>query len=118
MQALLRYPWPGNVRELEHVIERAVALATHSVLSVDDFPAEIRDGAGRLTGQIDGLPGTLSALQREHVLKVLESTRGNKEQAARLLGISRRTLYRFLDRYGLSKSPTSSNSEPFDQAAT
>jgi DNA-binding NtrC family response regulator len=118
MQALLRYPWPGNVRELEHVIERAVALATHSVLSVDDLPAEIRDGAGGLTGQIDGLPGTLSALQREHVLKVLESTRGNKEQAARLLGISRRTLYRFLDRYGLSKSPTSSNSEPFDQAAT
>jgi DNA-binding NtrC family response regulator len=67
---------------------------------------------------MDGLPGTLSALQREHVLKVLESTRGNKEQAARMLGISRRTLYRFFDRYGLNKSSSSSNSEPFDSAAT
>lgn len=43
MQVLLRYSWPGNVRELEHVMERAVALATHTVLSVDDFPEEIGD---------------------------------------------------------------------------
>ncbi|HEY7534081.1 MAG TPA: helix-turn-helix domain-containing protein, partial [Nitrospiraceae bacterium] len=90
----------------------------HSVLSVDDLPAEIRDRGGGLTGQMDGLPGTLNALQREHVLKVLESTRGNKEQAARLLGISRRTLYRFLDRYGMSKSPSASSSEPLDSATT
>lgn len=118
IQALLRYPWPGNVRELEHVIERAVALASHTVLSVDDLPVEIRNTGGSFTDQMDSLPGTLSALQREHVLKVLESTRGNKEQAARLLGISRRTLYRFLDRYGMSKSPSSSSSEPFDSATT
>ena len=118
IQALLRYPWPGNVRELEHVIERAVALASHTVLSVDDLPVEIRNTGGSFTDQMDSLPGTLSALQREHVLKVLESTRGNKEQAARLLGISRRTLYRFLDRYGLSKSPSSSSSEPLDSATT
>jgi len=114
MNALLHYPWPGNVRELEHVIERAVALATHMVLSVDDLPPEIRSNGGGLADQINGLPGTLSALQREHVLKVLESTRGNKEQAARLLGISRRTLYRFLDRYGLSKTASPADAEPLD----
>ena len=107
-RALLHYTWPGNVRELEHVIERAVALATHSVLSLDDLPLEIRDRGNNQHGSVGCLPGTLSAQQREHVLKVLESTKGNKEQAARLLGISRRTLYRLLDRYGLSKVPVSS----------
>ena len=110
MQALIRYPWPGNVRELQHVIERAVALASHSVLSVDDLPSEMRSPEGHRGNLTGSLPGTLSALQREHVLKVLEATGGNKERAARLLGISRRTLYRFLDRYGMFHSP--SPSEP------
>lgn len=117
MQALIRYPWPGNVRELEHVIERAVALATHSVLSIDDLPSEIRSAGENRTVLTNGLPGTLSALQREHVLKVLESTGGNKERAARLLGISRRTLYRFLDRYGLAHSPSPSEPTTFDSNA-
>jgi DNA-binding NtrC family response regulator len=105
LQALVRYPWPGNVRELEHVMERAVALATHSVLSADDLPQEVRL-VGRLRDRMDAVPGTLNAVQREHVFKALESTRGNKERAARLLGISRRTLYRFLDRYGFTKTPS------------
>jgi DNA-binding NtrC family response regulator len=99
MQVLLKYSWPGNVRELEHVIERAVALASHSVLSLDDLPVEVRDKKFPVDDTLQDLPGTLSALQRERVLAVLESTHGNKEQAARLLGISRRTLYRLLDRY-------------------
>ena len=99
MQVLSKYSWPGNVRELEHVIERAVALASHSVLSLDDLPVEVRDKKSPRDDTLQDLPGTLSALQRERVLAVLESTHGNKEQAARLLGISRRTLYRFLDRY-------------------
>jgi len=99
MQVLLKYSWPGNVRELEHVIERAVALASHSVLSLDDLPAEVRDKKSPGGDTLQDLPGTLSALQRERVLAVLDSTHGNKEQAARLLGISRRTLYRLLERY-------------------
>lgn len=61
-------------------------------------------------------PGTLSALQREHVLAVLESTHGNKEQAARLLGISRRTLYRLLNRYGVLKSGPRAFGETLDPA--
>ena len=116
MHALIRYPWPGNVRELEHVMERAVALATHSVLSVDDLPSEIRAGTSNQSDQMSGLPGTLSALQREHVLKVLESTGGNKERAARLLGISRRTLYRFLERYGSTKIPSPTEPTTFDSS--
>ena len=98
-QVLLKYSWPGNVRELEHVIERAVALASHSILSLDDLPAEVSGKKSPGDDTLQNLPGTLSALQRERVLAVLESTHGNKERAARVLGISRRTLYRLLDRY-------------------
>jgi DNA-binding NtrC family response regulator len=100
MDRLVRYPWPGNVRELEHVLERAVALATHAILSVDDLPPEIRNCDSGAQNYLRIRSGTLRALQREHVLAVFESTQFNKEKAARLLGISRRTLYRLLDRYG------------------
>ncbi len=107
MRVMTDYSWPGNVRQLEHVVERAVALASSAILSIDDLPSEVihRDSAPVLHTKI--LPGTLKALQRDQVLKMLEATHGNKEQAARLLGISRRTLYRFIERYGLGKSPSS-----------
>jgi DNA-binding NtrC family response regulator len=102
-RALAAYTWPGNVRELEHVVERAVALASHAILSTDDLPPEVFQSDGSPAEHVESLPGTLKALQRDQVLKMLESTQGNKERTARLLGISRRTLYRLLDRYGLGK---------------
>ncbi|WHZ25070.1 MAG: Response regulator of zinc sigma-54-dependent two-component system [Nitrospira sp.] len=114
MQILLKYPWPGNVRELQHVIERAVTLATHSVLSVDDLAQEIRVTTLRTGESRLDLPGTLSALQRERIFTVLESMKGNKEQTARLLGISRRTLYRFLARHGGGRTAT--HSDPLDDS--
>ncbi len=114
LQTLVQYTWPGNVRELQHVIERAVALSTHSLLSVDDLPFELRSHGDHLKDAGKSLPGTLSALQREQVLKVLANTRGNKERAARLLGISRRTLYRFIDRYGMNKKRPPSESTGLD----
>jgi DNA-binding NtrC family response regulator len=95
------------------VIERAVALATHTILSADDLPPEIRSNGSDGVEQANSLPGTLSALRRERVLAVLDSTQGNKEQAARILGISRRTLYRLLDRYGLTKSQRQLNGDAF-----
>ncbi|NWF72177.1 MAG: sigma-54-dependent Fis family transcriptional regulator [Nitrospirae bacterium] len=103
IQALLAYSWPGNVRELEHVVERAVALASHAILSVDDLPPEVLYKNRRGEDRADMPPGTLKALQKEQVLRMLESTHGNKERTARLLGISRRTLYRLLERYGIGK---------------
>jgi transcriptional regulator with PAS, ATPase and Fis domain len=102
MQVLKRFPWPGNVRQLEHVIERAVALSTHAILSIDDLPVEMLDEA------VDGSQNqrqsfeTLGALQREKVLTVYEATGRNKDEASRQLGISRRTLYRLLNRYGFN----------------
>jgi two-component system response regulator AtoC len=114
MRALQRAVWPGNVRELEHVIERAVALATHAVLSVDHLPIEIREATSELAQERRALPGTLGALQREQVLAAYEATGRNKEQAARRLGISRRTLYRLLEQYGLHKHQSDSPPESRD----
>lgn len=114
MRALQRAAWPGNVRELEHVIERAVALATHAVLPLDHLPLEIREGTSEVSQERRALPGTLGALQREQVLAAYEATGRNKEQAARRLGISRRTLYRLLEQYGLHKHQSDSRPEPCD----
>ena len=114
LQALLRYSWPGNVRELEHVIERAVALANHAILSIDDLPPEVVEE--KTEGSADALDGaeTLDALKRDHVLAVLESAKGDKDQAARLLGVSKRTIYRLIDRYGLAKSTSNPPGESLD----
>jgi len=114
MRALQRAPWPGNVRELEHVIERAVALATHTVLPLDNLPLEIREATSEVAQERRSLPGTLGALQREQVLAAYEATGRNKEQAARRLGISRRTLYRLLEQYGLHKHQSDSPPESCD----
>jgi DNA-binding NtrC family response regulator len=104
MRTLTEYSWPGNVRELEHVVERAVALASQAILSLDALPPEVIQKNGEASDQRNILPGTLKALQREQVLKMLETTHGNKERTARLLGISRRTLYRLLEQYGPGKA--------------
>lgn len=103
MKTLLRYAWPGNVRELEHVIERAVTLASHTVLSVDDLPPEIRGAPAPSAshGETPAQPESASLDEREraHVLAVLKTAKGNKSLAAQRLGISRWTLLRLLDRY-------------------
>jgi len=114
MRALIEYAWPGNVRELEHVVERAVALASQAILSIDDLPPQVIQKDGEASDQRGIFPGTLKALQREQVLKMLESTHGNKERAAHLLGISRRTLYRLLEQYGLSKAKSSTEANTSD----
>lgn len=118
MSGLVEYSWPGNVRELEHVVERAVALASHAILSIDDLPPEVVRKNGGNSDHAEMFPGTLKALQKEQVLKMLESTHGNKERAARLLGISRRTLYRLLDRYGLGKNGDSDEANISDAASS
>ncbi|NGZ02064.1 MAG: hypothetical protein CV090_03315 [Nitrospira sp. WS238] len=118
MQALAAYSWPGNVRELEHVVERAVALATHAILSIDDLPPEVLQKGKSTPNHTPILPGTLKALQREQVAKMLEATRGNKERAARLLGISRRTLYRIIDRYGLGKPQATTEDDASDSISS
>jgi DNA-binding NtrC family response regulator len=78
---LVRYDWPGNVRELQNVIERAVILGGFS----DDFDLPLDD---------DGDDQTLMAVEKRHILTVLREADGNREEAARRLGISRKTIDR------------------------
>ncbi len=107
MQSLLTYPWPGNVRELENVVERAVALAPGSIVEETDLPDKVVVSAhiGNPPAAPSGRP-TLDEMTRRYVLNVLAQVGGNKSEAARVLGVPRRTLYRMLDRYGvLEESP-------------
>ena len=99
LEALVRYDWPGNVRELANVLERAQILAEDHVITEDDLPENLlsyEPGAGD-----EGDTQELHQMQRKHVQAVLKEARGNKVQAARALGISRRALYRLLDKYKL-----------------
>ena len=95
---LVGYAWPGNVRELANVLERAVALADHDTLLVEDldFPAAQNAGDAFWAGS-DGQHMSLHDLERSYARHIVQAQGGNKAAAARVLGVNRRTLYRLLD---------------------
>jgi two-component system response regulator HydG len=108
MDDLLKYPWPGNVRELENAMERAVILSPGEYITEKDLPLNISETTGqRIPG---GLPasgpgnaaataGSLDEMEKAAIANALEKAGGNKSEAARLLGITRRTLYNKLEKY-------------------
>jgi DNA-binding NtrC family response regulator len=93
MEWLVRHPWPGNVRELENTIARAVALARGPTLGLHD----VRPLAG-LEADVSRARPTLAELQADYVERVLQETRGDRRLAARILGVSLRTLQRWVKR--------------------
>ncbi len=97
MQRLLSYDWPGNVRQLENIVARALALNATGVLSPGDFPAPIGDAVAPRgpSGLTDDLP-PLDELSRRYAQQVLQHAQGNKSEAARILGVDRKTLYKLL----------------------
>lgn len=101
MRALLRYSWPGNIRELANVLERAQIVAEDHVITLDDLPEAVRDPLepGEPT---DASPFNLTMLERQTVRAALRQVNGNKVQGAKLLGISRRALYRLLEKYSIT----------------
>ena len=97
---LERYSWPGNIRQLQNAIERAKILADDHRIRVENLPPEIIERASELSrpealGEIDLFTHT-----RRHVLETYRRHSSNKSETARALGISRRTLYRLLEKYG------------------
>jgi len=100
LDAFADYDWPGNVRELRNVLESLVVLSGKRVLSAEDLPEKFHlEPEGD-----DGKPGTelnLESLSKQAIMKALETCRGNRTEAARQLGISRRTLHRRLNEFGL-----------------
>ncbi|MBI3301082.1 MAG: sigma-54-dependent Fis family transcriptional regulator, partial [Deltaproteobacteria bacterium] len=102
LRALLNYPWPGNVRELENTIERALVLCRGEEITLADLPAHLTGSKPQVLGLREALLRRLSLadLEREYILLALELTEGRKKEAADLLGIDRKTLYRKLEEYG------------------
>ena len=104
---LQTYAWPGNVRELRNCLERAAALSRSDVIAANQIPACSAETVGTSTSRSAPAvaaaphrePTTLEELEREHILRVLNQSEGNRERAAAILGISSRTLYRKLREY-------------------
>lgn len=102
MEILEAYAWPGNVRELRNVIEKMVVLSHGSQLSVGDIPAAIRNAAIKSQAPIPealSRPITLQEAEKILIIQALKTCAGNRSQAARQLGVSRRTLQRKLHDY-------------------
>jgi DNA-binding NtrC family response regulator len=103
-QMLMSYPWPGNVRQLKNVIENMVVLTNGNQISLDALPREIRPAGGEKVGGLDNVVGmSLEQLEREAIRNTLKATGGNREQAAKILGIGERTLYRKIKEYDLTE---------------
>jgi DNA-binding NtrC family response regulator len=99
LERLRTYAWPGNVRELQNAIERAFALSAADTITLDDLPPSLR-GWALPSDAPDDVP-TLEESERRLFAAALRKSGGNKNEAARLLGIDRQRLYRKIDKYGL-----------------
>ncbi len=101
------YDWPGNVRELRNFVETMVVLDTDEKLDLDDLPPELADEQGEapsevampLEGQLNLIGQPLGVIERWAIEETLKLTNDNREEAAKILGIGARTLYRRLDQY-------------------
>ncbi len=99
MARMHKHPWPGNIRELQHAIERAIILSSGSVLQPEDFnfvPAPAKED-----GQLSLEQYNLEEVEKLLIRKVLKKYNGNITQAASELGLTRSSLYRRLEKYGL-----------------
>lgn len=109
-QALMAYDWPGNIRQLRNTVERMLVLDSDGTLDFDDLPDDIAAvGSEHGDGQpFDGASGTdtligkpLSEVEKYYIARALEVAGGKREEAASMLGIGERTLYRKIKEYGL-----------------
>lgn len=101
LEAFARYEWPGNVRELVNVLERAQILAENQTITLDDLPENMLEGDLTVPTSL-GDSRTLRAVECRHLQEILRQENGNKVHAARALGISRRALYRLIQKYRLA----------------
>jgi DNA-binding NtrC family response regulator len=100
MRALLSYDWPGNIRELANVLERAQILAEDNLITLDDLPENVQVMSSPAEASSTD-PLNLGEMERRTVRAAMEQAKGNKVHAAKALGISRRSLYRLIERYHL-----------------
>jgi DNA-binding NtrC family response regulator len=105
LQLLTRSPWPGNVRELENLLERLTIFCVSGEIGIADIERERKSGNSSAQNAVaektTATTATLEEVERQHILRVLQEANGNKSQAARALGIERKTLYRKARRMGV-----------------
>ena len=111
LELLVHHRWPGNVRELANVIERAKILAEGPSITVDDLPEELcllplSELPCPAAPPASSSEMSLGALEHQHILRAMEAAGGNKVRAAQTLGISRRRLYRLLEKQRLDDPTT------------
>jgi two-component system response regulator HydG len=107
MKKLVGYPWPGNVRELMNTVERAVVLSRTDTVGEDDLIFTMADQTTSYDGSLQNMKHpvvgeenlSLEKVEKQKILEALESCRGNKSEAARRLGITRKTLRKKLEKY-------------------
>jgi two-component system, NtrC family, response regulator HydG len=100
LEKFMRHPWPGNIRELEHAIEHAFVLCRDQTITLNHLPPD-------LTGTLPPKPSKADVKPQNELEKInaaLEQVDWNKAKAARLLGVSRQTLYRKVEEYGITRS--------------
>ncbi len=100
IEALKKHSWPGNIRELKNIIERSVILSNEDTLTNTLLPYEIQHHSSNRNGTLSAF--AMASVEKLHIQKVLNYTKGNKAEASRLLEIGVATLYRKLDEYGLN----------------
>jgi DNA-binding NtrC family response regulator len=101
VEAMKRYSWPGNVRELRNMLERVITFNDTGVIQVDELEFGEVDDSGAAAAAADAAGGSLDQMEKDHIIKVLKETGGNKKKAAEILGIERRTLYNKAKRLGI-----------------
>jgi DNA-binding NtrC family response regulator len=108
MHAIMENPWPGNVRELENVMERAVLLSAGPLIDEASLPLPIRQTMSYKTKRLEPFKNAIRTAgqeaERKAILRALEETSGNKTRTARILGISRSSLYNKISKLGIGKS--------------
>jgi two-component system response regulator HydG len=117
--ALQAYNWPGNVRELQNTVERLKILTEGDTIRFEDLPFNVRMAKKIAEGGTTSLPLTQSAkhmtldeLEKNHILQMLSYQHGNKTKTAKVLGITIKTLYNKLHRYGLLQSAPEAGAPP------
>jgi len=113
MRAIMSYPWPGNIRQLRNTVRMMVVMCDHDTLDLRDLPPEIarvkelaaptEAAAGTLPSGVSDMAAdqSLEEIEREHIRRVLEMTGNNRTEAAKILKIGERTLYRKIKEYNL-----------------
>jgi two-component system response regulator AtoC len=112
-QMLLAYKWPGNVRELQNTVERALAMARFDHITPDDLPERVRSIKPAAIAAVIELGDELlplSEIERRYIQHVLDAVQGHRKQAAKILGLDRKTLYRKLEQW--KGAPDSDEQEP------